>query len=168
MCGWKREGGSSGGAMPDVCDRGRPPWISLDPGWWRNYRDTALRLFDNYRFRPTSEGEITSAWKKRKRNVSVVKQKVMLNAASPKYGFAQSQEAYSTLWVFWKAWRLVKSNGQIRKWSATMWWMPTFAWPEETHEDLWILREGQNKNNFAVVVFLSQNQPRRSLPLFVL
>lgn len=64
--------------------------MSLDP---EGITGTLLWLLDNYMFRSTSEGKITSAWKKRRRNVSAVEQKVMLNADSLKYGFAQSQEA---------------------------------------------------------------------------
>lgn len=70
--------------------------MSLDPGRFERIAGTLLWLLDNYRFRPTSEGQITSAWEKKKngrRNVSVVKQKVMLNAGSLKYGFARIQEA---------------------------------------------------------------------------
>ena len=66
--------------------------MSLDPGQSAGITGTLLWLLDNYMFRPTSEGKITSAWKKRRRNVNVVKQKVMLNAGSLTYGFAQIQE----------------------------------------------------------------------------
>lgn len=40
--------------------------MSLDPGWFKGITGTLLWLLDNYRFRPTSEGQITSAWKKMK------------------------------------------------------------------------------------------------------
>lgn len=95
VCGWKKERGD-GVLLPDVCDRGRPPWMSLDPVWFKGITGTLLWLLDNYRFRPTSEGQITSAWKTRRRNVSVVKPKVLLNIGPCKYVCTQSQKALST------------------------------------------------------------------------
>lgn len=40
--------------------------MSWDPGQFEGITGTLFWLFDNYMFRPTSEGQITSAWEKKK------------------------------------------------------------------------------------------------------
>lgn len=72
----------------------------LDPGWFKRIIGTLLWMVDNCRFRSTYEGQITSAWKKLRRNMHAVKQKGMLSAVSLNYSFARIQEASSGLWVF--------------------------------------------------------------------
>ena len=55
------------GLFPDVCDRGRPPWTSLDPGRFEGITGTLLWLSDNYRFRATSEGPNHFCMEKKKK-----------------------------------------------------------------------------------------------------
>ena len=55
-CVWRRDRGRPGGALPDECDRGRPPCTSLDPGRFKGITGTLLWLLDNYRFRPNVWG----------------------------------------------------------------------------------------------------------------